>query len=94
LILILLAATALTAASAPVRPTLSKPQASHLFELRIDKALRGARIAVQHTNGDVVLTEKLRKRNIMIDFSEVQKGTYTIQLRKGDRQQVYLFTKK
>jgi hypothetical protein len=92
-LLLLLIATALPTASSPMQPQPTKLAQAHLFELLVDKALKGARIAVHHTNGDVVLAEKLRKRKIVIDFSEVQRGTYTIQLRKGTRHQVYLFTK-
>jgi len=79
----------------PVRPLLAadRPVPTALFILEIDRALRGARVAVQHTNGDLVLIEKIRKRKMIIDFSAVQRGTYTIELRKGKARQLHAFTK-
>lgn len=87
-------AIALPALGEPVRPAPVKFNSRQVFELHVDKALKGARIAVHHTNGDVVLADKLRKRKIAIDFSDVQPGTYTIRLCKGARQQQHVFTKK
>lgn len=91
---LLIAANALPALSEPVRPVPAHMASGHVFEMHVAKGLKRARLAVHHTNGDVVLVGKLRKRKIAIDFSDVQPGTYTIRLRKGARQHQYLFTIK
>jgi hypothetical protein len=95
LLLTLLLSLAGMVRAVPVRPTVQPVrQATSLFVLEIDRSLRGARVAVQHAGGDVVLMDKIRKKRVVIDFSDVEQGTYTITLCKGLARQVHLFTKR
>lgn len=87
---------AAAAGAAPVQPLFQPARGTghRLFVLEIHRSLRGAQVAVQHSNGELVLVEKIRRKRVVIDFTDVAQGTYTIELRKGIARQVHLFTKK
>jgi len=44
-------------------------------------------------SGDVVTTQTLFKRKMIIDFCEMKRGAYTIRISKGARTQEYQYHK-
>lgn len=66
----------------------------NLFVFKTNKKLLGASIEVFHSNGDVVTAQILAKRKMIIDFSEVSEGTYTVVVMKGKQKQEFQYIKK
>jgi hypothetical protein len=91
-ILVILGAMATkTAFAKEVR--LVKTKNRNLFVLRIDKEYAGAKVEVFYTNGEVVLSQKLEKRKVIIDFCNSISGTYTIRVVKGDMRKEFRYEK-
>jgi cell division protein FtsB len=65
----------------------------NLFVLKANKKLLGANIEVLHSNGEVVTAQILTKRKMIIDFSDVKKGEYTIRITKGKQQEEFQYSK-
>jgi flagellar hook assembly protein FlgD len=63
------------------------------FVYKADKDFMGATIEIRYQNGDLVSTEKLEKRRIVIDFAQVKSGEYTIRITKGKRVEEFFFEK-
>lgn len=66
----------------------------NLFVLKADRKFLGAAVEVYYTNGDLVTSQKLEKRKMIIDFCDVKFGEYTIRLKKGNEVQEYRYVKK
>lgn len=66
----------------------------HLFVFKVDKKYRGATVEVYYSNGDLVTTQKLEKRKMIINFCDTKFGEYTIRVVKGDKKQEYYYVKK
>ncbi len=66
----------------------------NLFVFKADKKFLGASIEVFHANGKVVTAQILAKRKMIIDFSEVREGTYTIRVIKGKQTEEFQYIKK
>ena len=67
---------------------------SSLFILKAEKGFVGATVEIFHISGDLLASQPLQKRKVVIDFGSVQYGTYIIRLTKGDKIQEYQYTKK
>lgn len=65
-----------------------------LFVFKTDRKFIGATVEVIYINGDVVASQKLGKRKIVIDFAEVKPGDYTIRVTKGKRIEEFYYEKK
>lgn len=66
----------------------------NLFMFKADRKFLGASVEVYYTNGDLVTSQKLEKRKMVIDFCDVKFGEYTIRLKKGNEIQEYYYVKK
>ena len=66
----------------------------NLFVFKANKKLLGASIEVFHSSGDVVTAQILAKRKMIIDFSEVHEGTYTVVVMKGKQKEEFQYIKK
>ena len=66
----------------------------NLFVVKTDKKFTGAKVEVISAHGDVLTSQNLQKRKMIIDFGSVQIGTYTIRVSKGDRIQEFQYVKK
>lgn len=64
------------------------------FVFTIDKSMRGGEVTVVYTNGDVVTTQKLTRRKMIIDFKQVKGGNYTIVVSKGGQEERFQFEKR
>ncbi len=90
LVVIMMAAT--VAVANPIDVVPSRHQ--NLFVFTTKKAMRGAEVKVLHTSGDVVTSQRLYKRKMIIDFCDVKPGTYTIVVQKGKAKEEFQYVKK
>lgn len=70
------------------------PKHKNFFTLKTNKDLVGAKVEVFYSNGELLTSQKLLKKKMIIDFADARFGTYTIRLTKGDSAKEYQFTKK
>ena len=68
------------------------PQSS-LFVYKANSAFRGAVVEVFFANGDLVTSQRLVRKRLVIDFSHVKAGAYVIRVTKGDKIQDFQFVK-
>lgn len=66
----------------------------HLFVFKVDKKYKGATVEVYYSNGDLVTTQKLEKRKMVINFCDTKFGEYTIRVVKGEKKQEFYYVKK
>lgn len=66
----------------------------NLFVFKTERSLIGAQVEVLSQNGDVVTSQKLQKRKMIIDFCDVRYGTYTIRVTKGNETKEFHYEKK
>ncbi len=83
-------AVAATASPVEVIPT----RHQNLFVFTTKKAMRGAEVKVFHAGGDLVTSQRLHKRKMIIDFCDVKAGTYTIVVQKGKAKEEFQYVKK
>jgi hypothetical protein len=66
----------------------------NLFVFKTERKLVGAKVEVLSENGEVVTSQVLQKRKMIIDFCDVRYGTYTIRVTKGESVKEYQYVKK
>ena len=66
----------------------------NLVVFKATKKLIGASVEVIHSSGDVVTAQVLAKRKMIIDFSDVKEGSYTIRITKGKLSEEFEYAKK
>ena len=66
----------------------------NLFVFKTERKLVGAKVEVLSENGEVVTSQVLQKRKMIIDFCDVRYGTYTIRVSKDGNVKEYQYTKK
>lgn len=66
----------------------------NLFVFRAEKSLVGGTVEVFYSNGDLVTSQKLEKRKLIIDFCDTKQGEYIIRITKGNKKQEYTYSKK
>jgi hypothetical protein len=74
--------------------TQANAKSQHLFVLKTSREYVGATIEVYYSNGDLVTSQKLSKRKMVIDFCDTKFGEYTIRVVKGDKTQEFQYVKK
>lgn len=65
-----------------------------IFVFKAHKKFEGAKVDVLSPEGNVITSQKLQKRKMIIDFADVREGTYTIRLSKGGAKQEFQYEKK
>lgn len=73
--------------------SLIKTKNKNLFVLRINNDYVGATVDVLSSNGDVVLSQKLQKKKVIVDFCNSKSGAYTIRIVKGDLRKEFQYEK-
>lgn len=66
----------------------------NLFAFKADRKFVGAQVEVLYADGEVLTSQTLKKRKMLIDFSDVKLGSYTIRVKKGDEVQEFTFERK
>jgi hypothetical protein len=91
----LLISAAITAQATPVEDVSVVPtKYKDLFVFKADRDYVGATVEVFYSNGDLVTSEKLAKRKMIINFCDTRLGEYTIRVVKGDKKQEFHYVKK
>ncbi len=68
---------------------------SELIMLRIEKDQIGSKVMVFHSSGDLVMSKTVKRKKLVIDFSEVKYGKYTVILMKdGVEIESFIFNKE
>jgi hypothetical protein len=71
-----------------------KTKYHHLFVLKANRKYLGAKVEVYYSNGDLVTSQKINKRRMVIDFCDTKVGEYTIWVVQGDKKQEFQYVKK
>jgi hypothetical protein len=70
------------------------PKYKNLFTLKAEKQFIGSQVEIYNSRGQLVTSQSLQKRKMIIDFGEVQFGTYTIKVSNGTEQREFTYIKK
>lgn len=62
--------------------------------LKMDRQFKGGDVQVFSANSSLIISQKMKKRKISIDFSDVIAGEYIVRVLKGTQQEEYHFLKK
>ena len=81
-------------ASADAVESIEPPKYKNLFTLKTDKQFVGAQVAIYNSQGELITSQSLQKRKMIIDFGEARTGTYTIKIEKGQQHQEFTYIKK
>lgn len=71
-----------------------KTKYPHLFVLKANRKYIGAQVEVYYSNGDLVTSQRINKRRMVIDFCDTKVGEYTIRVVQGDKKQEFQYVKK
>jgi hypothetical protein len=82
----------ISSAASPIDVVHSKYK--NLFVFTTKKAMRGADVKVYYSNGDLVTTQKMKKRKMIIDFCDTKSGSYTIVVQKGKSMEEFHYVRK
>ena len=66
----------------------------NVLTVKTEKEFLGGQVRVYSGNRLLIISERIEKRRLSIDFSDVVGGTYTVCIVKGDQKLVYSFFKK
>lgn len=95
LVALLVMSIASVTLAAPVEAVSVTPfKYKHLFVVKVDKKYKGATVEVYYSNGDLVTTQKLERRKMVINFCDTKFGEYTIRVVKGDKKQEFYYVKR
>jgi hypothetical protein len=91
----LLVGAVVTAQATPLEKlTVVSTKYKNLFVFKADRDYVGATVEVYYSNGDLVTSQKLGKRKMIINFCDTRFGEYTIRVVKGDKTQEFHYEKK
>jgi hypothetical protein len=90
LVLALMSTVATQATPVEVVPSKHK----NLFVFTTARTMRGAEVRVYFSNGDLVTTQRLRKRKMIIDFCDARSGDYTIVVQKGRTVEKFTYVRR
>jgi hypothetical protein len=95
ILLILITLSALTTKSVMAADVSEiKTKYPHLFVLKANRKYAGATVEIYYSNGDLVTTQKIEKRRMVIDFCDTKYGEYTIRVVKGNEKKEFQYIKK
>jgi hypothetical protein len=91
-LVILIMATPILARSKD--PKAESSRNKNLFTFKADRKFLGAQVEVIYGNGEVLTSQTLSKRKMLIDFSDMKSGSYMIRVKKGSEVQEFAYEKK
>jgi hypothetical protein len=95
LLVTMLAGSVATAKAAPSNDiNMINTKFQHLFVFKAKRKYLGATVEVYYSNGDLITSEKLGKRRMIIDFCDTKLGEYTIRVVKDDKRKEFSYIKK
>ena len=66
----------------------------NLFIFKAKKKFVGATVEIYSSNGEMVTSQHLQKRKMIINFCDVRYDTYIIRIAKGNNIQEFKYVKK
>jgi len=66
----------------------------NIFVLKTEKRLVGAQVEVYNSRGELIASQRLKKRKMVVDFGQAKFDTYTIRIIKGQARQEFKYIKK
>ncbi len=81
-------------ATAEAIDVMEPPRQKNLFTLKAEKQFVGAQVEIYNASGELITTQNLQKRKMVIDFGDASLGLYTIKVVKGDSKQEFKYLKK
>ena len=66
----------------------------NIFVFKTDKKFLGAKVEIISAEGNLITSQQVERRKVVIDFDAVKYGTYTIRVSKGKESKTFLFVKK
>lgn len=91
---LLLLTTATYASPAHDEVTGGPSRAKNLFVVKTQKRFTGATVEILSAQGEVIASQRLQKRKVIIDFGAVKHGTYIIRVSKDNAVQEFQYTRK
>jgi hypothetical protein len=73
--------------------TTSNAQSTKLI-LKMNKEFIGGEVQILNANSSLILSQKMKKRKMEINFSAVMAGEYVVRVMKGTQQKEFYFLKK
>jgi hypothetical protein len=67
---------------------------NNFFVVKADRKFKGANIEILSSKGDLVTTQVMEGRKMIIDFGDMQEGSYTIRISKGDKVREFQYEKR
>ncbi len=64
-----------------------------LYVLKTDRSFVGAQVSIYSSKGSVMTSQLLKKKKVVIDFSDVKEGFYLIRVSKGKKVKEFQFVK-
>ena len=71
-----------------------KTKYPHLFVVKSDRKYAGGTVDIYYSNGDLVTSQIISRRRMVIDFCDTKQGDYIIRVVKGDQKHEFRYTKK
>ena len=71
-----------------------KTKYGHLFVLKASRKYMGSTVEAYYSNGDLVTTQKISKRRMVIDFCDTKYGEYIIRVVRGNEKKEFQYIKK
>lgn len=66
----------------------------NLFVFKAKKNFVGATVEIYSSNGEMITSQHLQKRKMIINFGDARYDTYTIRIAKGNNTQEFQYVKK
>ncbi|WP_276368616.1 hypothetical protein [Chryseolinea sp. H1M3-3] len=91
---LLFLSTGLYASTSTNGHDIEPPKAKNLFVLKTQKDLVGAQVEIYNSKGELITSQSLQKRKMIIDFGDAMFGMYTIKIVKGSSKKEFQYMKK
>jgi hypothetical protein len=91
---LLFISSSLLASTTDVVDVIEPPKQNSLFVLKAQRQFVGAQVEVYNSKGELITSQSLQKRKMVIDFGEAMFGTYTIKIVKGSSEREFKYVKK
>lgn len=86
--------TSIQLQASPVDASPNSSRNRNTFVFTAERCMRGAVVKVYHANGDLVTSQRLRKRRMVIDFCDVPTGSYTIVVENEKKREEFQFERR
>jgi hypothetical protein len=76
------------------KPAVTPEKHRKVFVLKTDRKLVGGTVEILSSHGNIVSSQTLLKRKMIIDFGDVKYDAYTIRISKGDRIKEFIYDQR